>query len=54
MKQGGTVDSVESLYSQDTVKLDSIQSSHAKSPAEGMYKISDFSYLYFRSYLNFC
>ncbi|PSN33887.1 hypothetical protein C0J52_09554 [Blattella germanica] len=44
VKQGGTVESVESPYIQDTMKLDIIQSSHTKSPPEGMYKISDFTF----------
>ncbi|PSN41790.1 Transmembrane protein 185B [Blattella germanica] len=36
---GGTVESVESPYIQDTVKLDIIQSSHTKSPPEGWFGI---------------
>ncbi|PSN54487.1 hypothetical protein C0J52_05534 [Blattella germanica] len=35
VRAGGTVESVESPYIQDTVKLDIIQSSHTKSPPEG-------------------
>ncbi|PSN51395.1 hypothetical protein C0J52_04469 [Blattella germanica] len=34
MKQGGTVESVESPYIQNIVKLDIIQLSHTKSPPE--------------------
>ncbi|PSN38781.1 hypothetical protein C0J52_18677 [Blattella germanica] len=44
VKQNGTVESVESPYIQDTVKLDIKQSSPTKSPPEGMYKFSDFCY----------